>query len=254
MGPAADPRSFRPRGQRRCGAVVRTWPGSSPLRQAWSSSIYITSPSAGRLAGTGQQRGAYGWPYGTCRHLMVPRRSRSRSRAPGRRPFRPREITSTFHAIDASFARAACCTTRRKGARRRPLVASVVERERAALFRGRRLQRGVAARSEFRSLCPRSRPVAAGSPFARGRNGTATIRWTLCLFRKVSSGSLLDGVEPALLLSCSTAWTWRSTSTSAPSPRRGRPSPRAGVGERAEERIRNSRRGAASITAESTRY
>ena len=171
--------SFRPRGQRRArshGAVVETWPGSSPLRQASSSRVLLYHQHAVGPAppfGPGQpQSGVRAAPIDmTCRHLMVPRRSRSRSRAPGRRPFRPREITSTFHAIDASFARAACCTTRLKGARRRPSVARVLEREQAALVRGRRLQRGVAARREFRSLCPRSRPVArtAGPHTLRAR-------------------------------------------------------------------------------------
>ena len=171
--------SFRPRGQRRArshGAVVETWPGSSPLRQASSSRVLLYHQHAVDPAppfGTGQQQcGVRAAPMDmTCRHLMVPRRSRSRSRAPERRPFRSPEITSTFHAIDASFARAACCTTRRRGARRRPSVARVLEREQAALVRGRRLQRGVAARREFRSLCPRSRPVArtAGPHTLRAR-------------------------------------------------------------------------------------
>ena len=171
--------SFRPRGQRRTrshGAVVEMWPGSSPLRQAPSSRVLLYHQHAVGPAppfGTGQQQcGVRAAPIDiTCRHLMVPRRSRSRSRAPGRSPFRPREITSTFHAIDASFARAACCTTSRRGARRRPSVARVIERERAGLVRGRRLQSGVTARLEFRSLCPRSRPLArtAGPQTLRAR-------------------------------------------------------------------------------------
>ena len=148
--------SFRPRGQRRTrshGAVVEMWPGSSPLRQASSSRVLLYHQHAVGSAppfGTGQpQCGVRAAPIDiTCRHLMVPHRSRSRSRAPGRSPFRPREITSTFHAIDASFARAACCTMRRRGARRRPSVARVPSvTSAAALVRGLRLQRDVAARS-----------------------------------------------------------------------------------------------------------